>query len=76
MALERVPDGRLDRTLAPKRLSGGGNGFCPVGSPHTRLKDFLPTVYWPEGNDPDLMYGGGVERIGTWAYVHESESPE
>ena len=28
-------------------------------------------VYWPEGNYPSAMYGGGVERIGKWAYVHE-----
>lgn len=28
-------------------------------------------VYWPEGNYPDSMYGGWVERIGHWAYMHE-----
>lgn len=28
-------------------------------------------VYWPEKNYPSRMYGGGVERIGEWAYVHE-----
>ena len=28
-------------------------------------------VFWPEGNYPDFLYGGGVERIGRWAYVHE-----
>lgn len=27
--------------------------------------------YWPEGNYPAQMYGGTVERIGDWAYVHE-----
>ncbi len=27
--------------------------------------------YWPEGDYPPQMYGGGVERIGAWAYVHE-----
>ena len=28
-------------------------------------------VYWPEKNYPSEMYGGSVERIGDWAYVHE-----
>lgn len=27
--------------------------------------------YWPEGDYPTEMYGGRVERIGDWAYVHE-----
>ncbi len=28
-------------------------------------------VYWPEHMYPKEMYGGWVERIGDWAYVHE-----
>lgn len=28
-------------------------------------------VYWPEQGYPGWMYGGWVERIGNWAYVHE-----
>ncbi|MES2459571.1 MAG: hypothetical protein V4671_03250 [Armatimonadota bacterium] len=28
-------------------------------------------VFWPEKNYPRRMYGGSVERIGDWAYVHE-----
>lgn len=27
--------------------------------------------YWPSEQYPDVIYGGGVERIGRWAYVHE-----
>ena len=27
--------------------------------------------YWPEGDYPTEMYGGRVERVGAWAYVHE-----
>ncbi len=27
--------------------------------------------YWPESDYPAEMYGGRVERIGAWAYVHE-----
>ena len=28
-------------------------------------------VFWPEGDYPTRIYGGTVERIGRWAYVHE-----
>jgi hypothetical protein len=28
-------------------------------------------VFWPENHYPDYLYGGGVERIADWAYVHE-----
>lgn len=27
--------------------------------------------YWPTKKYPDYIYGGGVERMGDWAYVHE-----
>ena len=35
------------------------------------LLQFDCLVDWPEGNYPDWMYGGGVDRSGAWAYVHE-----
>ncbi|MCZ6598532.1 MAG: hypothetical protein O7B99_12895 [Planctomycetota bacterium] len=28
-------------------------------------------VYWPSEEYPSAMYGGTVERMGAWAYVHE-----
>ncbi len=28
-------------------------------------------IYWPEETYPEYIYGGKVERIGKWAYVHE-----
>jgi hypothetical protein len=36
-----------------------------------QLLQFDSLVYWPERTYPDFMYGGGVERIGDWVYVHE-----
>ena len=27
--------------------------------------------YWPSQDYPDEMWGGGVERVDGWAYVHE-----
>ncbi len=28
-------------------------------------------IYWPSEEYPDQIQGNGVERMGTWAYVHE-----
>ena len=39
--------------------------------PCGQLMGFDVFVYWPEGNYPEYMYGGGVQEIGGWAYVHE-----
>jgi hypothetical protein len=36
-----------------------------------KLVKFDSLVYWPEGNYPDVMYGGGVRRVGDWAFVNE-----
>jgi hypothetical protein len=33
--------------------------------------DFDRFVYWSSETYPDAMYGGFVQRIGKWAYVHE-----
>lgn len=33
--------------------------------------NFDKFVYWPERKYPKEMYGGVVELIGEWAYVHE-----
>jgi hypothetical protein len=38
---------------------------CSVGM------SFDQFVYWPSRNYPSHMYGGVVERIGDWAYIHE-----
>ena len=39
---------------------------CPSGG-----INFDVFVDWPERVYPMSMYGGGVERIKNWAYVHE-----
>ena len=39
--------------------------FCGSGF------DFDRFVYWSSETYPDSMYGGFVQRIGKWAYVHE-----
>lgn len=35
------------------------------------VNNFDVFFYWPSGAYPDYIYGGFVERIGGWSYVHE-----
>lgn len=42
--------------------------YVPCGGLGINFDSF---VYWPEEKYPEYMYGGVVERIGTWAYVLE-----
>lgn len=35
------------------------------------LLDWDVFFYWPGGRYPDYQYGGSIERIADWAYVHE-----
>jgi hypothetical protein len=39
---------------------------CPLG-----LMNWDVFFYWPGTDYPNAIYGGSVERIGGWAYVHE-----
>ena len=39
---------------------------CSIG-----LLNWDVFVYWPSEEYPDHMYGGWVERVEGWAYVHE-----
>jgi len=40
--------------------------FTPSGA-----INFDQMLYFPKQNYPKVGYGGGLERIGDWAYVHE-----
>jgi hypothetical protein len=59
--------------------SGGGWTFPHGHAPPYELRVETPKgylnwdclVYWPTQNYPVRMYGGRVERMGAWAYVHE-----
>lgn len=54
-----------------------GEELNPIKSYELRVKcpsggiNWDVFFYWPERNYPDDIYGGYVERIGDWAYVHE-----
>lgn len=39
---------------------------CPLG-----MLNWDVFFYWPSEDYPERAYGGSVERIGRWAYVHE-----
>lgn len=39
---------------------------CPKG-----VLNWDVFFYWPSQDYPQQIYGGSVQRIGTWAYVHE-----
>jgi hypothetical protein len=39
---------------------------CPTG-----MLNFDSFIYWPSETYPDRIGGNGVERIRTWAYIHE-----
>jgi hypothetical protein len=39
---------------------------CPTG-----MLNFDSFIYWPSETYPDRLQGNGVERIRTWAYIHE-----
>nr|CAA9289511.1 hypothetical protein AVDCRST_MAG63-4278 [uncultured Armatimonadetes bacterium] len=74
--LDRVPaTGAAGYPHFGYRLPEGGRGR--FGSYELRVNTSLgmlnwdSLVYWPERNYPGHMYGGRVERIGDWAYVHE-----
>jgi len=46
----------------------------PMGKPFERIADVLGPAdgfYWPTEDYPDYAYGGSIERIRNWAYVHE-----
>lgn len=49
----------------------GGNAWVLlVHAPGPGI-NFDMFMYFPKQNYPDRGYGGSLERIGTWAYVHE-----
>ena len=56
------PDSVLELKQAPWELK-----ICCLGSAFNWDVFF----YWPTENYPQYIYGGNVEKIGTWAYVHE-----
>jgi len=49
----------------------GGNHWVLHASVATGFINFDSFMYFPNGDYPDEGYGGWIERIRGWAYVHE-----
>lgn len=47
-----------------------GNPWVLLATPPC-VTGFDSLMYFPLQNYPAVGYGGGIERIGTWGYVHE-----
>jgi hypothetical protein len=61
-ALLGSPDGTLPQVGTPWELRVDcSNGFG----------NWDRFIYWPTREYPEHVYGGGVELLGDWAYVHE-----
>ena len=56
------PSGRRAARSSPWELRVD----CPIG-----FLNWDVFFYWPTQNYPDGIYGGAIERIADWAYVHE-----
>ena len=69
-----IPDG-----LPPLELITGdrarqqyrGNEWVLVASVPQGFINFDQFMYFPNGDYPDHGYGGSIERVAGWAYVHE-----
>lgn len=53
----------------PERYDG--NPWALVVTPPQLIMGFDTFLYLPRQNYPRFGYGGSLQRIGTWAYVHE-----
>ena len=60
-ALESLLPRALASVTAPNALA-----TTPTGAP---LR--MAFMYFPNGDYPDHGYGGSIERVAGWAYVHE-----
>lgn len=48
-----------------------GNPWVIIAIPPSLPMGFDQVMYFPLQNYPKVGYGGGLERFGRWAYVHE-----
>ncbi len=53
------------------RKEYGGNPWAIIVDTPSAFLNWDQIFYLPDQNYPEYGYGGGIERIGEWAYVHE-----
>jgi hypothetical protein len=67
---ERIPD--LEIIVgATAREQYGGNEWALSALVSTGMINWDLFIYYPNQQYPESGHGGGIERIGRWAYVHE-----
>lgn len=72
--LAAIPDG-----LPPLRIethtgspdSYAGNDWILIAAVSSGILNFDSWLYFPNGEYPEQGYGGSLQRIADWAYVHE-----
>ncbi|MCJ7751129.1 MAG: hypothetical protein MUQ65_08555 [Armatimonadetes bacterium] len=62
------PDFDYKRPGEAREEAGGYDLYVSCGIGFANFDTFR---YWPSQDYPDKMYGGDVERVDNWAYVHE-----
>ena len=67
---KRIPPFELV-TGETARSEYGGNAWVLVAVVSTGLINWDLFVYFPNQQYPELGYGGSIERVADWAYVHE-----
>ena len=77
MHLAQVPRTRMCGAPEYEYLTGpsaqryDGNRWVLIVKPPFRGIGWDLFLYFPDQNYPRQGYGGSLERIGDWAYVHE-----
>lgn len=49
----------------------GGNSWALTALVSRAMMNWDRFIYFPDGNYPESGFGGTLERVGDWAYVHE-----
>lgn len=74
--IDRIPGTGLGVFPEFRYVSGqpdryDGNPWVLIVIPPSLIMGFDQVLYFPRQNYPEHGYGGSLERIGEWAYVHE-----
>jgi hypothetical protein len=65
------PDFYYERAVQGEWLASYGVGYDLSVSCSTAVLGWDSMHYWPTGEYPDQAWGGVIEEIDGWAYVHE-----
>ena len=72
--IDRIPSGlpELEFVTGERARKGyGGNEWALYAVVPTGVLNWDQFLYLPDQRYPEVGYGGWLERVGDWAYVHE-----